>query len=45
MGVWDVLILLLLAAAIWGAFRFLRRQKSCCCGNCAACKGCKSKQE
>ncbi len=42
MNVWDVLLLLLVGAMVFLAFRTLRRsgRGSCCSAGCEACPGC-----
>ena len=38
----TALVLGLLALAVWGSVRSLRRQRHTCGGNCAACRGCET---
>lgn len=46
MNLWDILILLLLLGAAVAAFCTMRRGKSRCSGNCAACGvGCAGKKQ
>ena len=40
MNVWDILILLAVAAAAGLAFYHMRRKKSACGGGCSICEGC-----
>ncbi len=41
MNIWDILILLLVAAVVlWGARRIRKGKSGCCSGSCADCSGC-----